>query len=96
MPAYLIVEVETHDPQLMAEYRALNTPIVADYGGVFLVRGGDVVTLEGDWQPERLVIIEFPTMEQAKAWWSCDEYAEPKAMRQRAGRTQMILAEGVG
>jgi uncharacterized protein (DUF1330 family) len=95
MAAYVIVEVETHDHKLMADYRSLTTPTVAEYGGVFIARGGETITLEGDWAPERIVVIEFPSMEQAKRWWTSEEYAQPKAMRQAAGTTRMIVVDGV-
>lgn len=95
MPAYVIVEVETTDAELMAAYRERNAPIVAQYAGRFLVRGGACEMLEGGWSPERVVGIEFPSVEAATMWWSSPEYAEPKSMRQRAGRTRMIVVEGV-
>jgi uncharacterized protein (DUF1330 family) len=95
MSAYVVVEVEVHDPELMARYRDATTPTVTAHRGRFIVRGGACETLEGGWSPERLVIIEFPTAAAAKAWWSSEEYAEPKAMRQRAGRTRMVVVEGV-
>jgi uncharacterized protein (DUF1330 family) len=79
----------------MASYRELVAPTVQAHGGRFIVRGGALETLEGGWEPQRIVIIEFPTVAAAKAWWSSPEYAEPKAMRQRAGKTRMIVVEGV-
>jgi uncharacterized protein (DUF1330 family) len=95
MPAYVVVEVETTDAEAMAQYRQMTTPTVAAYDGAFIVRGGACQTLEGGWAPERIVILEFPTVERAKQWWASEEYREPKALRQRAGRTRMILVEGV-
>ena len=95
MSAYIIVEVTTDDPKAMAAYRILTTPIVAAFNGKFIVRGGETKTLEGDWAPERVVVIEFPTVEDANKWWNSDMYAEAKAMRQRAGRTKMIVVQGV-
>jgi uncharacterized protein (DUF1330 family) len=95
MSAYVVVEVETHDKDLMVRYRELVAPTVHAHGGRFIARGGAVETLEGGWEPQRIVIIEFPTVAAAKAWWSSEDYAEPKAMRQRAGKTRMIVVEGV-
>jgi uncharacterized protein (DUF1330 family) len=95
MSAYVVVEVETQDMELMVRYRELVTPTVQAHGGRFIVRGGVVETLEGGWEPQRIVIVEFPTVAAAKAWWSSEEYAEPKEMRQRAGTTRMIVVEGV-
>lgn len=95
MAAYVIVQIETEDAGLMARYREIAAPVVAQYGGRYIVRGGALQVLEGDWQPKRLVVLEFDTAEQARRWWDSAEYAGPKAMRQRAGRTQMLLIEGV-
>ncbi len=95
MAAYVIVEVATTDPDLMARYRELARPIVEAHGGRYLARGGPTFTLEGAWAPERIVILEFPDMERAHAWWACEEYAEAKAMRQRAGESRMIVVAGL-
>ena len=95
MPAYVVVEVEVNDPVRYENYKAMVPPSLETYGGRFLVRGGKVETLEGDWSPKRLVMVEFPSAEQAKAWWASEEYAEAKALRQATARTQMIVVEGV-
>jgi uncharacterized protein (DUF1330 family) len=95
MPAYVVVEVEVNDPVRYENYKAMVPPSLETYGGRFLVRGGKVETLEGDWSPKRFVMVEFPSAEQAKAWWASDEYAEAKALRQATARTQMIVVEGV-
>jgi uncharacterized protein (DUF1330 family) len=95
MSAYLVVEVEVLDQARYEDYKRLVPPSLAAYGGKFLVRGGVAETLEGDWSPKRVVIVEFPTVEQAQAWWASAEYAEAKALRQATARTQMIVAEGV-
>jgi uncharacterized protein (DUF1330 family) len=65
------------------------------YGGKFLVRGGRAEVLEGDWQPNRLVVVEFDSFEQAKAWWNSDDYAAPKKLRQSASTTNMIVVDGI-
>lgn len=96
MSAYIIVEVKVHDAKLYDEYKGQVQATLDQYGGRFLVRGGDTELLEGDWNPSRMVVIEFPSADEARAWWSSPEYAEPKALRQRAAVTQMILAQGVG
>ena len=95
MAAYLIAEVETTNPDLMAQYRELVLPTLASFGGRFIVRGGRTETKEGDWQPQRLVVIEFPSMEQARAWYDSDAYREPKAMRMAAGNTRLLLVDGI-
>jgi uncharacterized protein (DUF1330 family) len=60
-----------------------------------VARGGEVTTLEGTWSPKRLVILKFPSVDQAKAWWNSPEYAEAKALRQAVARTQMIVVAGL-
>ncbi|HUM14234.1 MAG TPA: DUF1330 domain-containing protein [Candidatus Nitrosotalea sp.] len=95
MPAYIIVDLTVTDLPTMEEYRKRVPATLAKYGGRFLVRGGAHQTVEGDWKPNRLVVLEFPSMEQAKRWYDSEEYREPKAMRLRAGRANLIMVEGV-
>lgn len=95
MAAYIIVEVKIQDKETYEEYKKLTPASMAPFGGKFIVRGGSTETLEGDWQPERVVILEFPSVEKAKAWWSSDLYAPAKAIRQRTAKTKMIVLEGV-
>ncbi len=95
MSAYLIVQVEVTDPAVYDDYRKMVPPSLAAYDGKFVVRGGACETLEGSWQPKRVVVLEFPSMERARQWWASDEYRAAKAIRQRAARTEMILVEGV-
>lgn len=95
MSAYIIAEVKVHDADLYEQYRTQVQPTLDRYGGRFLVRGGDTEAMEGDWNPARLVVLEFPSVDDARAWWASDEYAGPKALRQQAAVTSMILAQGV-
>jgi uncharacterized protein (DUF1330 family) len=95
MAAYVVVDVEVQDSVRYEEYRKTVAPTLAAYGGRFLVRGGKVDLLEGSWLPKRLVIVEFPDVATAKAWWASAEYANPKAIRQSASRTEMIVVEGI-
>ncbi|HEX7786463.1 MAG TPA: DUF1330 domain-containing protein [Methylomirabilota bacterium] len=95
MAAYIIVDLTVTDLPTMEEYRKRVPATVAKYGGRFLVRGGAHQTVEGDWKPNRVVVLEFPSMEQAKRWYDSEEYREPKAMRLRAGRANLIMVEGV-
>jgi uncharacterized protein (DUF1330 family) len=95
MPAYVVVEIEVEDPVRYERYKQLAASSVAAHGGRYVVRGGPVETLEGDWRPPRFVILEFPSSERARAWWASPEYAEAKALRQAIARSQMILVEGV-
>jgi uncharacterized protein (DUF1330 family) len=94
MPAYIVTEIEVEDPVRYEDYKKMVPPSLELFGGRFLVRGGQVETLEGDWAPKRLVVVEFPSIEKAKAWWSSNEYSEAKALRQATAKTQMILADG--
>ena len=96
MPAYIIVEVSIHNPEEYEAYKKLTPASLLPYQGKFMVRGGETVSLEGDWNPERIVVLQFPTMELAKAWWSSPAYAPAKEIRQRNAHTKMILVEGVG
>lgn len=95
MAAYIIVDLTVTDLPAMEEYRKQVPATVAKYGGRFLVRGGAHQTVEGDWKPNRVVVLEFPSMEQAKRWYDSEEYRAPKAMRLRAGRANLIMVEGV-
>ncbi|MGQ0749264.1 MAG: DUF1330 domain-containing protein [Betaproteobacteria bacterium] len=95
MAAYVIVDIEVTDPAGYEEYRKLVAAPVAAFGGRFLVRGGATATLEGDWHPARIVLLEFPSVERAHAWWSSDAYREARGIRQRIAITDMIVAEGV-
>jgi uncharacterized protein (DUF1330 family) len=95
MPAYVVVEIEVLDAERYETYKSMVPPTLAVYGGRFIVRGGAAETLEGAWLPKRLVILEFPSVAQAKAWWESTEYAEAKTLRQASARTQMIVVEGV-
>ena len=95
MPAYVIAEVVTTDQALMDEYRKQVPATIAAYGGRFIVRGGNPDTREGDWKPARLVVIEFPSIEQARRWYDSEEYKEPKALRMKAARGNLVIVEGV-
>jgi len=95
MAGYVIVEITVNDPETYEKYKASVRPSIEAHGGRFLVRGGATETLEGDWAPERLVILEFESAAQAKKWWSSDAYREPKALRQSASNARLIIAQGV-
>ena len=94
MPAYIIVDVTITDPEAYEGYKKLTPASLQNYGGKFIVRGGETETLEGVWSPGRVVVLEFPTKELAKAWWASPEYTPAKEIRQRAATTKMILVEG--
>lgn len=94
MGAYVIVQVQIHDPVLYEEYKSLTPAAIRSYDGRFVVRGGEPVVLEGSWDPGRLVILEFPSVERAKAWWNSPEYSKAREIRQRAATTRMIIMDG--
>ena len=94
MAAYVIGEIEVTDPAVYNDYRKQVLATIQRYGGRFVVRGGSVVPLEGGWQPKRLVLLEFPSMEQAQKWYRSSEYAPLIALRQRASRGRLVLVEG--
>jgi len=95
VPAYVIANVTVKDPVRYEDYRRLVGPTLAKYGGRFIARGGAIEVLEGSWHPGRLVIVEFPSMDQARAWWSSPEYAEAKAIRQATSEGTLLILEGV-
>ena len=82
------------DPPLFEEYRKGVPDTVASFGGRYVVRGGAVTTAEGDWNPKRLIVLEFPDVATAKAWHGSPAYAPLKAMRERSARTRMVIVEG--
>lgn len=94
MKAYVIVDVTITDPERYEAYKKLTPGSLVPFEGKFLVRGGACETLEGSWHPGRIVILEFPSMEKAKAWWSSAGYAPAKALRQSASDTKMIVVGG--
>ena len=94
MSAYVIVEVNVTDPKLYEDYKKLVPATVEKYGGRFAVRGGTVDSKEGGWSPARLVVLEFPSMEKARAWYHSPEYAPALALRLKAANAKLILVEG--
>ena len=95
MSAYVIVEIEVVDPVGYEEYKKQAGATVHKYGGKYIVRGGKAEVLEGDWNPNRIVVLQFESMARAKEWLNCEEYREPRKMRHRTAKTKMIVVEGV-
>jgi len=95
MAAYAIAEVDVTDPAQFEEYRKLVPATIAQYGGKYLVRGGTVDSKEGGWTPKRLVVLEFPSMAQARQWYDSPEYAPVLAMRLKSARSRVVLVEGL-
>lgn len=95
MPAYVVLDIDVFDNEKYEVYKTMAPPTIGPYAGRYIVRGGKVETLEGEWSPKRLVILEFPSVEKAKAWANSPEYAKAKAMRHESSRSQLIVVEGL-
>jgi len=95
MPAYFIVEIDVQDAAAFEEYRKHVLSTIEKFGGRYLVRGGKHETLEGDWQPKRLVVLEFPSREQAMLFYNSPEYEPQKALRFRSAKSKLLLVDGV-
>ncbi len=95
MVAYVIAQVDITDPERYQDYIKMVPATVTQFGGRFIARGGNAEVLEGDKPlPQRLVIIEFPSMERAKAWWASEEYRDAKALRQATSDGTLFLVDG--
>lgn len=94
MTAYVLADIDVQDHERYEEYRRQVAATVAAFGGRYLVRGGSVELLEGTWQPQRLVVLEFPTRERARAWWSSEAYTPLRALRHETAQRAIILVEG--
>lgn len=94
MAAYIVVEVDVKDPERYADYQSMVPASVAAYGGEYLIRGGQLENLEGDWEPQRFVMIQFESVDQAKRWWDSEEYRQARNLRQATADTRMIVVEG--
>lgn len=95
MTAYVILDIDVHDPVQYEEYKKLSPAAIAAYGGKFIVRGGKSETLEGDWSPSRLVVLQFESSQRAKEWLNSEEYRVAREMRHKTSTTQAVVVEGV-
>jgi uncharacterized protein (DUF1330 family) len=95
MTAYVIVDINVTDPIRYEDYKRLAAPTVEIYGGKYIARGGKTETLEGDWSPTRLVILQFDNSDQAKSWLNSTEYREARALRHQTAISNMVVIEGV-
>lgn len=95
MAAYVIANINIEDPVRYEDYKRMVPGTLAAFGGRFIARGGNVEVLEGSWRPERLVLIEFPSLERARSWWLSQEYAEARALRQATSTGTLLILEGV-
>jgi uncharacterized protein (DUF1330 family) len=96
MSAYIIADIQVTDPVAYDDYRPLAAASIARFGGRFIVRGGKVDLLEGEPQPERIVVIEFPDADTARRWYQSEEYQAALKIRQAASRGRVLLVEGAG
>jgi uncharacterized protein (DUF1330 family) len=95
VPAYVIANVRIEEPVRYEDYKRMVPGTLAAFGGRFIARCGKVDVLEGDWRPERLVILEFPSVERARAWWNSPEYAEARSLRQATSTGTLLILEGL-
>jgi uncharacterized protein (DUF1330 family) len=95
VPAYVIVETKVTDPEQYEKYKDASPGAVAAGGGRFLVRGGELAVLEGDWRPSRLVVLEFEDLAAAKRWYESEIYQEAKQLREGAAHLRMVAVQGV-
>ena len=94
MAGYVIADVDVTDPELFAEYRKLVSATVEQYGGKYLVRGGESEVVEGGWTPHRTVVIEFESYERAREWYHSDDYAPALKMRLDSTNSSVIIVDG--
>ena len=95
MAAYAVVDVRVTDPDRYAEYRKKAPQTIAQYGGRYLARGGTLEVLEGEWSPQRLVLLEFESIERLREWYDSPEYARLKKLRTETSSTEFVIVEGL-
>jgi uncharacterized protein (DUF1330 family) len=94
MPVYLIIDLTIIDQDVYEEYVARVPAVVEQYGGRYLVRGGEVGALEGDWQPERIIVVEFDSNDQVQDFYASPEFLELAPLREQSTASRIILVEG--
>ena len=94
MPAYVVVSIDVHDPERYAEYVERAPATVENHGGRYIVRNGERVPLEGDWDLKRFVVLEFPSREAALGWHESDDYAPIRAIREATSTSKMLVIDG--
>jgi uncharacterized protein (DUF1330 family) len=95
MTAYVVLDLKVTDPDAFARYRELAPPAIAAYGGRYIARGGATEVMEGSWELNRVVMLEFPTVEKAKAWLESPEYREARALRHASAKTNAFVTQGL-
>lgn len=96
MSAFLICDVKVIDREALMEYLRLSQPTLEPFGGKFHVQAGQIDVIEGEWDPQVIIIAEFPSMEKARQWYGSDEYSAALAVKPRAIERNMILVDGIG
>jgi uncharacterized protein (DUF1330 family) len=94
MAAYVIIETDVRDQERYDRYKEQAARAVAVAGGRYIARGGELVVLEGEWRPKRLVVLEFDDLEAAKRWYDSPEYRNARTLREGAASLQMVAVEG--
>jgi uncharacterized protein (DUF1330 family) len=95
VPAYVIAETDVLDPERYERYKAASPGAIAAGGGRFVARGGELVVLEGDWQPKRLVLLEFEDLDATRRWYDSPEYREARRVREGAADVRIVAVEGL-
>lgn len=95
MAAYVVLDITITDAEAYETYKQMAPPSLAQYGGSYVARGGKTEVLEGEWKPNRVVILRFESVERAKQWLTSDEYRPAREIRNRAATTRMIVTEGL-
>ncbi len=95
MSAYAILDLKIFDKEKLQEYKKVAPEIIKKFDGKIIVRGGESNTVEGNWTPERVVIIEFPTYEIANQWWNSDEYKKATELRKKGANTNVLIIDGI-
>ncbi len=94
MPVYMVLEIVVKDPSMYARYVKQAPAVIESYGGRYLARGGHITSLEGGWRPERIVILEFPSIERLEAWNRSPEYRKLAQLRAEATDSRAFVVEG--
>ena len=95
MPAYIIADVTVTNEEQMKQYREWSTRAMQEHQAEVLVRGGNMVPLEGDWAPQRVVVLKFADLAAARAYYDSETYTHARRVREGAGSIRMIAVEGV-
>ena len=95
MSAFVIADITVNDPERYEDYKKLAPPAIAAYGGKYLARGGKSEKLEGNWEPDRIIILEFESLETAKKFINSPEYSEARALRHKTASSNMVVVEAL-